>query len=214
MKTKLLSFLLFAICLMPFFSCKKGDTASIGGSQSEFGEVGNTIDWTVGQFGISGAEMYVSALENGVSTFTCSATASNSTYVDLLKLVPTDRFPGTVNITGNTVEATVNAKITDEGMQVIFNDGSKLTLVNYNAKVGDKYSATVGGVTLENEVVQKSTEDDYYWGGMLIKVITVKYNSHSPGINYVEHYYNHNFGLVGLAIYFEDGTVKYAGCAC
>lgn len=214
MKIKPLSAVLFVICLLPFLSCKKGDAGSIGGSQSEFGEVGNTIDWTVGQFGISGAQMYVSKLENGVSTFSCSGTASNSAYIDLLKLVPTDRFPGTVNISGNTVEATVNAKITTEGMQVIFNNGSKLTLVNYNAKVGDKYSATIDGVTLENEVVQKSTEDDYFWGGMLIKVITVRYNSHSPGINYVEHYYNHKWGLVGLAVYFEDGTVKYAGCAC
>lgn len=214
MKNKPLSFLLCAICFMLFFSCSKDDAGSVGGSQSEFGEVGNTIDWTVGQFGISGASMSVSALENGVSTFTCSGTASSSTYVNILSAVPTDRFPGTVTITGNTVQATVNAKITDEGMQVVFNNGSKLTLVNYNASVGDKYSATVGGVTLQNEVVQRSTEDDYFWGGMLIKVITVKYTSHAPGINYVEHYYNHKWGLVGLAVYFEDGTVKYAGCAC
>ena len=199
---------------MIFFSCNKDEFADIGGNQSPIGEVGNAIEWRAGQFGISETEMYVSKLENGVSTFVCSGTATNSTFIDLLKMVPTDRLPGTVNITGNTVEATVKAKITDEGVQVIFNDGSKLTLVDYGAKVGDKYSTKIDGVTLENEVVEKSSEDDFFWGGMYIKVITVRYKSHSPGISHVNHIYNHKFGLVSLAIHFEDGSVKYAGCEC
>lgn len=198
-------------------SCKKSndDFAELGGNQSSIGEVGNTIDWTVGQFGISNTSMRVTKLAGGVSTFQCSGTAPSGTYVDMLKMVPTERFPGTVTISGNTVTAEVNAKVTDEGAQVIFNDGTTLTLVNYNSKVGDKYSATVGGTTLENEVVEKSTDDDYLWvGGMYLKVIKVKYTSHSPGINYVIAVYNHKFGLVGLEIHFEDGTVKYAGCEC
>jgi hypothetical protein len=176
--------------------------------------VGNTIDWTAGQFGISDIEMEVTSLDGGVSTFTCKATADNSTYIDMLKMVPTDRIPGNISIVGNTVEATVDAKLTDEGIQAVFNDGSKFTLVKYDAEVGDKYKTTIDGVTLENEVMEKSTEDDYYWAGILIKVIVVKYKSHAPGINYVEHVYNHKFGLVGLAIYFEDGSVKYAGSVC
>lgn len=193
-------------------SCSDDEMGDIGGSQSPYGEVGNEIEWRVGQFGISESEMYVSKLENGVSTFTCSGVAANSTYVDILKMVPTDRFPGTLSISGNTVQATVNAKVTDEGAQVIFNDGSKLTLVDYGGNVGDKYTATVGGTKLENEVIEKSTEDDYYWGGMFIKVTTVRYKSNSPGISYVDAMYNHKFALVGVAITFEDGTVKYAGC--
>lgn len=212
MKTKLFSLLLLCTGLILLNSCSDDEIGDIEGTQSPYGQVGNEIEWKVGQFGISETEMYVSKLEKGVSTFQCSGVAANSTYVDLLKIVPTERFPGTVSITGNTVEATVNAKITDEGMQVIFNDGSKLTLVNYGAKVGDKYSTTVGGVTLENEVIEKSSEDDHFWGGMYIKVIKVRYKSKSPGVSYVDGIYNHKYALVGLAITFEDGTVKYAGC--
>ena len=202
-----------AALLMLIVSCNKDELGDIGGDQSSIGEVGNIIDWNVGQFGISNSSMRVTKLEDGVSTFQCSGATTNSTYIDLLEMVPTERFPGTVSISGNTVTAEVNAKVTDEGAQVIFNDGTKLTLVNYGAKVGDKYSATVGGTTLENEVVEKSTDDDYLWmGGMYLKVIRVKYTSHSPGINYVIAIYNHKFGLVGLDVHFEDGTVKYAGC--
>ena len=193
-------------------SCEKDDPGDIGGNHSPIGEVGNIIDWNVGQFGISNSSMRVTKLEDGVSTFQCSGTTTNSTYIDLLEMVPTERFPGTVTISGNTVTAEVNAKVTEEGAQVIFNDGTKLTLVNYGAKVGDKYSATVGGTTLENEVIEKSTDDDFLWmGGLYLKVIRVKYKSHSPGINYVIAIYNHKFGLVGLDVHFEDGTVKYAG---
>lgn len=213
MKDTLLKIMIFsfAISIAMLFSCNKDNSIDLNGEQSEFGEVGNEINWTVGQFGINASNMYVSELNDGVSTFICSATSTNDQLTDLLKMMPTNIFAGDFKITGSTIEATVNAKITDQGAQVVFKDGTKLTLVKYDAQVGDKYTSTVGGVTLENEVVQKSTEDDYYWGGMYIKVVTVKYKSHTPGILYLEHIYNHKFGLVGLAVYFEDGSVKYAG---
>lgn len=213
MKSKILSLIILFSVFATFISCEKDDDSVLGGSQSPIGEVGHTITWGPIQ-GITVHGMSVTKLEGEVSTFSCSGSTTNSTYIDLLKMVPTERFPGTVTISGNSVNATVNAKITDEGAQVIFNDGSKLTLVNYNGKVGDKYSANVGGVTLENEVIEKSTEDDFYWGGMYIKVIKVRYNSHSPGILHVDAIYNHKHALVGLDIYFEDGTVKYIGCTC
>ncbi len=213
MRKKILNLILSSVLLVIAISCSEDDFTDIGGSQSTIGEVGNSIDWGPIQ-GVSVQKMTVTKLEDGVSTFSCSATATNNSYVDLLKLVPTERFPGTVTISGNKVDATVNAKITEEGAQVVFNDGSKLTLVNYDSKVGDKYTANVGGVKLENEVTEKSSDDDFYWEGMYIKVIKVRYKSNSPGILHVDHIYNHKFGLVGLDIYFEDGTIKYIGCVC
>ncbi|HKK42484.1 MAG TPA: hypothetical protein VJ963_08755 [Bacteroidales bacterium] len=213
MSKKTLNLLLLAVCFMLVISCSKDDSSVLGGAQSPIGTVGNTFDWNAGQFGINDASMRVTQLDGGVSTFECSGTTSNSSYVDLLNMVPSERFPGTFTVSGNTVTAKVNAVVTDNGVQVIFNDGSRLTLVNYGANVGDKYTATVGGTTLQNEVISKSTEDDYLWmGGMYLKVIEVKYTSHSPGINYVVAIYNHKFGLVGLEVHFEDGSVKYAGC--
>ena len=214
MKTTLFRLGLFPFLFAMLFSCTKEGSADLKGDQSAFGEVGNEIEWRVGQFGVTDTEMFVAKLEDGVSTLVCSATAADDYHVELLKMMPTDRFPGSFTITGNTVEADVRAKMTDKGMQAVFEDGTRLTLVEYDAKVGDKYTAKVGGVTLENEVMEVSTEDDYFWGGIMIKAITVRYYSHSPGILYVEHVYNHKFGLVGLAIYFEDGSVKYAGAEC
>lgn len=211
MKSKKIATIILISIFATFTSCKKDDLSVLGGSQSPVGEVGHSITWGPIQ-GVTGLGMSVTKLEGGVSTFSCSGSTTNSTYIDILKIIPTERFPGKVTISGNKVNATVNAKITDEGAQVIFNDGSKLTLVNYNSKVGDKYSAKVGGVTLENEVIEKSTEDDFYWGGMFIKVIKVRYNSHAPGVLHVDMIYNHKSALVGVDIYFEDGTVKRIGC--
>lgn len=212
MKTSTLLFL--ALLLTSLFSCQKDDAGDdIGGSQSPFGEVGNTIDFGPIQ-GISNTNVYVSKLENGVSTFSGSVTSTNSIYTDILSSVPAEIFPGSVSITGNKVEGEVNIKITNEGVQLVFNDGSKLTLVNYDAKVGDKYTAKCGGYTFENEVVEKSTEDDFYWGGMYIKVIKVKCKSVTPGISDYMLYYNHKFCLVGIDVIFEDGSKKLIGLEC
>ncbi len=197
-------------------SCKKdgtsGGSGDLGGNQSPYGEVGNTIDLMAGQFGINDAQIKVTKLENGVSTIVCSGSTTDDNYIDLLKMVPDYHIPGTVTINGNSVEMTIHAKATDEGIQVVFNDGTRFTLAKYDAKVGDKYTAEVGGSTITNEVVAVSSDNDYLWGlgGMYIKVVTVKSTSSLPGISYVEHYYNHKFGFVGLAIHFEDGSVKYA----
>ena len=213
MKSKLFFLMLMCGSLVMLSSCEDDEVADIGGSQSEFGEVGNEIEFGSIQ-GVNNVQMFVSELKEGVSTFSCSGTATNSAYIDLLEMVPTDRFPGSFSVSGNTVEAQVKAKVTNEGAQVVFNDGTKLTLVNYDASVGDKYTAKVGNTTLVNEVVEKSTEDDFYWGGMYIKVIKVRYKSNSPGVTHVDHIYNHKFGLVGLDIYFEDGSVKYISAFC
>lgn len=213
MKITIFKYSILFLALVFLASCSK-DSGQIGGAQSEFGEVGNDIEWTSWQFGVEDTEMYVSELEDGISTFVCSGTATNDYHIELLKMMPTDRFPGTFEIIGNRVEATFKAKVTDEGLQAVFEDGATFTMVKYDAEVGDKFSVKRGGVTLENEVVEKSTEDDYYWNGIWIKVIIVRYDSHSPGILYVEHEYNHKFGLVGIAVYFEDGTVKYASAEC
>lgn len=213
MKTKLFFLMLVCTSVFMFSSCSDDDgseSGDIGGNQSEFGQVGNEIE--VGPISdVSGINVKVTALNNGVSTFTGRAATTNSTYIDLLEMVPTERFPGSFTVSGNTVEAQVNAKVTDQGAAVVFNDGTLLKLVDYNASVGNKYTANVGGTTLVNEVISKSTEDDFYWNGMNIKVIKVKYKSHSPGIKEVVHIYNHKFGVVGLDVYFEDGSVKYIG---
>ncbi len=213
MKSKITT-MLGVLLLFGMLSCEKDESGSdIGGSQSSIGEVGNEIEFGYVQ-GISNTQVFVSNLENGVSTFSCSANATDSKYIDLLDLVPDELIPGTVTISGNEVQADIKIKVTDEGGQLIFNDGTKLTLINYDAKVGDKYTATIGNTKLESEVIEKSTEDDYSWGGMYIKVIKVKAKSTVPGISNVILIYNHKFGLVGANVYFEDGSVKNISISC
>ncbi len=212
MKKTQMIFILISLSFL--ISCTKDEMSDLDGKQSQFGAVGNEIHTKAGQLGITDADIYVSKLENGISTFTCSGSTSNSKYIELIKIIPSELFPGTIEVTGNTVRATINVKITDNGSQLIFNDGSKLNIVKYDAKVGDKYTTKVGKYTLENEVIEKSTDDDYMWGGMLIKIIRVRSKSVIPGVSYVEHVYNHKFGFVGVAIHFEDGSVKYVGIEC
>ena len=206
--------IIILISLLFLISCNKDEIGDLEGKQSQFGTVGNEILTKAGQLGITDADVYVSKLENGISTFTCSGSTSNSRYIELLKVIPSELFPGTIEITGETVKATINVKITDNGSQLIFNDGSKLNIVKYDAKVGDKYTTKVGKYTLESEVIEKSTEDDYMWGGMYIKIIRVKSKSLVPGVSHVEHVYNHKFGFVGVSVHFEDGSVKYVGVEC
>ena len=155
MKVTLFKVAIFSIAITMFFSCSKDEPSALEGEQSEFGEVGNEIDWIAGQFGMNDSEMTVTELKNGVSTFTCSSTLSDEPMLELLKMMPTNIFAGNFDIIGNTLEAEVNAKVTNEGAQVIFEDGTALTLVKYDAEVGDIYTAKVNGVTLKNEVVGK-----------------------------------------------------------
>ena len=110
---------------------------------------------------------------------------------------------GEVNVTGKFINST-------EGVGYVNANGDQSILVKYNAKVGDKWSyTTLGGKTLNREVISKSTEDDYYWGGMLIKVIEVEQNLPYPGFNKVVYSANHKFGIVGAVVTMEDGSVSY-----
>ena len=110
---------------------------------------------------------------------------------------------GDVNVSGKFINST-------EGVGYVNANGDQSVLVKYDAKVGDKWSyTTLGGKTLNREVISKSTEDDYYWGGMLIKVIEVEQNLPYPGFNKVVYSANHKFGIVGAVVTMEDGSVSY-----
>lgn len=204
----------FAFLILLLVSCSKEESNNpdIGGALSEFGEVGNELYLQVGQLDVVNATAKVSELNDGVSTFEISGETTNSAYIDLLKMIPSSSFPGTFSVNEGAVEATVNAKFTEEGAQYIFNDGSKMTVVKYDSEVGDNYISTIDGDSYELEVVEKSTEDDYLWvGGLYLKIMTVRATNPSPGVKYIDGYWNHKYALVGSAITFEDGSVKYIG---
>ena len=53
--------------------------------------------------------------------------------------------------------------------------------------------------------------DDFFWGGLFIKVIQVESTGHElPGVDKVEYYANHRFGMVSVVLKKENGSVVSA----
>jgi hypothetical protein len=167
--------------------------------------VGNTFSIS-GVDGISNISCKISDLADGISTIYYTCKIDRSDWVTMAQYIPGS------TITGNTIISGGQAKITENGIMNVYDEGN-LLLVNYNtASVGDKYSLKTGGRTIEREVTAKSTEDDFFWGWMLIKTIDIEETGRGiPGVNKVTYFTNHKFGLVGLKVEFEDGSVKQVG---
>lgn len=113
-----------------------------------------------------------------------------------------------VTVLGSGVCFERNFRITPEGIESVYPEGN-LTLVKYDAKVGDVYSLKRGSKTIRREVTSVSSDDDYYWAGMYIKTIKVKETGRGiPGVSSIEFAFNHRFGIVGIKVLFEDGTCE------
>ncbi len=181
-----------------FFSCEKEDFESIGGSQSPMGEVGNRV--TSSSMSIAGVSSFtaeVVSLENGVSTYSGSATVTNAAIKNILANAP----ECTVN--GNTVTATgIKFKSTTKGIESI-SGLSPGVIVNYDAKVGDTYPTGDGH---KRKVVARSSEDDYSYGFFNIKVIKVEEDLNMMGVSKITYWANHKFGLVGIEFKLDDNT--------
>ena len=193
MKTRLLFSFFLTIPLL--ISCNK--SGSIRGEQSPMGEVGVTIsssDYTVS--GVTGISGEVIALEDGVSVYSGTATITNDNFKNILS-----NFPGT-EVEGDQVTMTdIEFKQTDQGIEAVTGLAAGI-VVDYDSEVGDEYKIP-GGV---RTVVSKSTEDDYFWGGMLIKVTQVEEYPKNIGVKKIVYSANHKFGLVGVQFTFDDDS--------
>lgn len=197
--------LLFILVLIPAFlltSCFKEKAGELGGDQSPMGEVGITVSSSSAEIaGVSNFNATVTALKDGVSSYTATATVTNP----LLKNIAAN-YPG-VEVDGDQVSVT-NVKIqqTKEGIKSMEGPGAGV-LVKYDSEVGDTYP--IEGSDKVRTVVSKSTTDDYYYGFLLIKTIQVEMDqSHvkSTGITKYTYVANHRFGLVGVKVDFDDQT--------
>lgn len=113
-----------------------------------------------------------------------------------------------VIVEGSGVSLERNYRITSEGIESVYPEGH-LTLVKYDAKVGDVYSLRRGSVTIRREVTSVSSNDDYYWAGRFIKTIKVKETGRGiPGVSCLEFVFNRQFGIVGFNVLYEDGNFK------
>lgn len=203
MKTKIL---LLTVFFLSFLSAcdllKKDDDTILGGEQSPMGLVGETVSSSSATIaGVSGFNASVIALNDGVSTFTGSATVNNTILKNLLS-----NFPE-LTISGNTISTNnLKFKITKEGIE--FKSGARAGIwVKYNASIGDTYP--IGSTGDVRTVVAKSTTDDYPYGFWLIKVVKVEESNTfltNAGINKVTYIANHKFGLVGIKFTLSDNS--------
>jgi hypothetical protein len=108
----------------------------------------------------------------------------------------------------------LKGKVTTEGVQEFMSSGGDeskpFTIVKYSANVGDKYQFTTkDGKSITREVTAKSTTDDFFWSGMLIKVLQVEevQPADDPAIEKVIYYGNHKFGLVAVKVTLKNGKI-------
>lgn len=197
MKFKISSFSLFVILIITLISCDES-TAELGGDQSEFGMIGVTATSPNLPAVLQGGTAEITDLEDGVSVLTLSVDFSEADLENIQQRIP--GFDGRSDFDAKF-------RVTTKGVQSVYDDGTNFTLVKYDAEIGDKYTLKRDGQNLVREVTQKSTEDDYYWNGWLLKTITVKETGRAvPGLSETELVFNHKFGLVGYTLTFEDGS--------
>jgi hypothetical protein len=200
------TFLLFAFAIV-LTSCKKQDSndssSSISGSSSiPINTVGNTFTNSV----VVGTASYqgtisITKVTDGVATVQFkSAIPSNIPILQGIK-------PKYKDASGNLV-CEGKFMMTDAGILDYNNkDHKPFVLVKYDANVGDKYTLQKSdGTTIVRQVVRKSTTDDYYWNGLIIKTIDVEQSSNIPGVKKITYFSNHKFGLVAVRVEMEDGS--------
>ena len=198
MKFSLLLFALISLAVT-FQSCEKylGGT-TLGGTLSPMGEIGATFSSTSMEIaGVSNFEASVVSVKDKVSTFSGSADVTNAGIKTILSNATE------ITINGNKVTAKdIKFKTTTEGFESVAGLDPGI-IVKYDAKVGDTYT-TESNKT--RTVVSRSTDDDYGYGFMLIKVIKVEENTNELGVKKMIYWANHKFGLVGIEVVFDDGS--------
>ncbi len=180
----------------------KSDSNKLDGSTNlPINTVGNTFSnqFTAGTKTYSGT-ISVTDVTNGITTISFQFSVPNYPALQGIKSKYIDAT-GKISCSGKF-------KITDQGIMDYNNvDHEPFVLVKYDAKVGDKYTLKKSdGKTIVREVVRKSTDDDYFWGGMLIKTIDVEQSSNIPGVSKIVYFVNHKFGVVGVRFIMEDGS--------
>ena len=200
------------ICLLPLLallsSCdllsdSKITSDSIGGDTNlTMNAVGTTFNSYVkiGSTNFNAnSTIQVTSNNDGVLTMQLKATLPSN----LASLIPASYKDAT-----GKLSTTLKIKNTSEGILDYTNkDGKPFVIVNYSSSVGDKYVLQKSdGSTITRTVTANSTVDDFPYGLMLIKTMTIEQDSRIPGIRSIIFRVNHKFALVEIQIVMEDGT--------
>lgn len=202
MKTRILLFFVFAVLVMA--GCTKEEYSK---------PLGGSTDLSANAVGFK----YTGTLKIGNNSIATDAKAEVTKNADgITEIKATGTLPANVKglVTGSPyVNAnglvTISGKFVNstEGVAYVNAAGEQVILVKYDAKVGDKWSYTTkGGKVISRKVTAVSDSDDFFWSGMMIKVITVEQNLPYPGFSKAVYRANHKFGMVQVEVFMEDGT--------
>lgn len=192
--------------IVVFQNCKKDSSEDVGGDQSTMGEVGNTFSMSTLP-GITNVTGSVTELKDGVSNVYVTGKIVNDEFKQLAATIPSFKFgsydPNTGNFNGN-----LKMKFTKEGIVDYLNVAERpFTLARFDAKVGDTYTCEkANGGTFTRTVTAKSDVDDFPYGFMDIKTITVEESGRNPAISKIVYRLNHKFGLVHAKVVLQDGS--------
>lgn len=217
MKTNL-TFL--CIIALAFFNTSCDSFGLSGGTKNELNGVTDIAINTVGNTFASSIQIgskYVNAessikiikSESGVNTFEIKVDLTKDASLASINAL----IPSNLKDSNGKLNFTTKVKMTDEGILDFSNsDDAPFIAIKYDSEVGDKYVLKKSnGETITRTVVRKSTEDDYYWGGMIIKTIDVEQEQCYPGFKKYQYFFNHKFAIVGVVITAEDGSILRLG---
>jgi len=210
---KKLLFFLTAVALFSFSSCSlwddltEGDNDLNGETDIALNQVGNTFATSGsvnGKYLNVNSSMKIIESKDGVVKMEVLADLMN--FPELKPF--NDLIPGVYKDDQGRLNTTLKYKITSEGIQDYSNlDEEPFTMVKYDCKVGDTYKLKKSnGKTKTRTVTEKSEEDDFSWGWLMIKTNTVEQDSRIPGISKIVYRFNHKFGLVYAEVVAEDGS--------
>ena len=192
---KIFTILLSVSVLFAVVSCEGFET--ITGEQSELGEVGTTL---TGNFnGASNIDVKVVSLDNGISTIEGTFTMTDPRYKKLI-----ESHPKYFDVDGDKVRVhDVKFKVTTNGIENVSGESNGI-VIKYDSQEGDTYSNG-------RRVTHVSTDNDFSWRGMKIKVIQVEGETQkADGVKSVTYWGNHRFGIVAVETTFDDGSTDYA----
>lgn len=189
------------------FPKKEDDGTLNGNTDIPLNRTGNTFTSTVsanGSFSNVTSTASITKNDGGVASVRVKANLKSAPELGFIKnLIPAKYFDSQGNL---DVEGKV--KVTDEGFLDYTNaDGKPFVMVRYDCNVGDTYTLQkADGKTITRTVTQKSTTDDFPYGMLLIKTITVEQDSRIPGIKKIVYKFNHKFGIVYAEAIAQDGS--------
>lgn len=207
MKIKLF-YALSAFLALTLFSCQKETreiTGNLGGETIiPLTEVGN-LTYVYLNGSSTPADMTVESNVDGTVIYKITYDLTGRADSAMLVALIPDKFKDEQN----RLILRVLLRITSEGYQ----DADKpFILVKYDSNVGDVYAWTDGnGKKLTRRVSEKSATDDWPFGFMYIKTITVEqtvfHDEMDDLVNRLTFKANHRFGMVYVEAQLKNGTL-------